>query len=65
MYEKINTPNCLPMNKPNTIPKGTLFNKVAKDKPSKETPALANANNGIIPKATYGLIACSSFINSE
>ena len=22
------------------------------DKPSKETPALANANNGIIPKAT-------------
>ena len=36
-----------------------------KDKPSKETPGLAKANNGIIPKATYGLNACSIFINKE
>ena len=27
--------------------------------------AFANANNGIIPKATYGLIACSIFISNE
>ena len=35
------------------------------DKPSKLTPALANANSGIIIKATYGLIACSIFTNKE
>ena len=33
--------------------------------PSKETPAFAKAKNGIIPKATYGLIACSILINKE
>ena len=33
--------------------------------PFNETPALANANKGIIPKATYGLIACSILIKSE
>ena len=37
------------MNSPNTIPRGTLSNNEAKDKPSKETPAFANANIGIIP----------------
>ena len=35
-----------------TIPKGTLSSKELSDKPSKETPALANANNGIIKNAT-------------
>ena len=35
------------------------------DKPSKETPAFAKAKRGIIPKATYGLIACSILINKE
>ena len=44
---------------------GYRINKEAKDKPSKDTPAFANANKGIIPKATYGLIACSIFINKE
>ena len=47
------------------MPKGTLFNKEANDKPSKITPAFANANNGIIQKATYGLIECSIFINKK
>ena len=47
------------------MPKGTLFSNDANDKPSRDTPAFANANKGIIPKATYGLIACSIFINKE
>ena len=33
--------------------------------PANETPALANANKGIIKNATYGLIACSSLINKH
>ena len=41
------------------------INKDPKDRPSKETPALAKANIGIIPKATYGDIACSNFNNNE
>ena len=61
----MNTPNCLPRNSPSTIPRGTLSNNEANDKPSKETPAFAKANSGIIPKATYGLIACSILINKE
>ena len=52
MYEKIKTPSCLPINNPNKIPNGTLFNKEPKVKPYRDTPALAKANNGIIPKAT-------------
>ena len=55
----------------NEVRQGKFFdieikdNNEAKDKPSRETPAFANANRGIIPKATYGLIACSIFINKE
>ena len=48
----MNTPNCLPTNNPNKMPNGTLFNKDPNDKPYKDTPAFAKANNGIIPKAT-------------
>ncbi len=59
------TPSCLPKNRPSTIPRGTLSSNDANDKPSRDTPALAKANKGIIPKATYGLIACSIFINKE
>ena len=44
---KIKTPNCLPINKP--IPNGTFSNKI-KDNPSKETPAFAKANKGILQK---------------
>ena len=40
-------------------------NNVAKVKPSRETPAFAKAKIGIIPKATYGEIACSSLISIE
>ena len=61
----MNTPNCFPTNKPNTIPSGTLSKREFKDRPSSDTPAFANANKGIIPKATYGLIACSTLINKE
>ena len=50
--EKIITPTCLPTNSPRRIPSGTGCNSDDKDKPSKETPALANANIGIIIKAT-------------
>ena len=64
-YEKIKTPNCFPTNKPKTIPNGTLSNNDEKDNPSKDTPAFAKAKIGIIPKATYGLIAWSIFINKE
>ena len=46
------TPTCLPMNNPKRIPNGTGSNKDDKDNPSKDTPALANANIGIIIKAT-------------
>ena len=63
--ENINTPSCFPTNKPNKIPKGTGFRKEFKLIPWSETPAFANANKGIIPKATYGLIECSILINSE
>ena len=51
-YEKTKTPNCLPRNKPKTIPNGTLSNNDEKDKPSKDTPAFAKAKIGIIPNAT-------------
>ena len=63
--EKNITPTCLPINSPSKIPSGTGCNNDDKDKPSNETPALANANIGIIMKATYGLIACSNLINKE
>ena len=63
--EKIITPTCFPINNPRRIPSGTGCNNDDKDKPSNETPALANANIGIIIKATYGLIACSILINKE
>ena len=36
---------------------------VAKETPSSTTPAFARANNGIIPKATYGDKKCSNFNN--
>ena len=65
MYEKTKTPNCLPTNNPSTIPSGTLSSSDPRDNPSNETPAFANANKGIIPNATYGLIACSILINNE
>ena len=41
------------------------MNKELKDKPSSETPAFAKANKGVIPNATYGLIACSIFMSNE
>ena len=47
------------------MPSGTGCNNDDRAKPSNETPALANANMGIIINATYGLIACSSLINKE
>ena len=59
------TPNCLPKNNPHKIPNGTGFIKVAILNPSRETPAFAKAKIGIIPKATYGEIACSSLISIE
>ena len=46
------TPTCLPTNNPKRIPNGTGSNKDDNDNPSKDTPALANANIGIIIKAT-------------
>ena len=52
MNEKIITPTCLPTNNPKRIPRGTGCNNDDSDKPSSETPALANANIGIIIKAT-------------
>ena len=52
IYEKTKTPNCLPTNNPKTIPNGTLLSNEDSDNPSNETPALANANSGIIPNAT-------------
>ena len=63
--ENIMTPTCLPINNPRRIPSGTGCNNDVSDKPCNETPALANANKGIIIKATYGLMACSSLINNE
>ena len=39
--------------------------RVEKVNPSKETPALANAKIGIIPKATYGERLCSNFNSKE
>ena len=47
-YENTNTPNCLPKNNPNKIPNGTGANRDDRDKPSRDTPALAKANKGII-----------------
>ena len=46
--EKTKTPICLPTNNPSNIPRGTGDNKELRLKPCKDTPALANANNGII-----------------
>ncbi len=52
MKETNITPTCLPTNSPKRIPNGTGSNNDDSDNPSKETPALANANIGIIIKAT-------------
>ena len=65
IYENIKTPSCLPIKSPNKIPSGTGKRRDENEIPSKETPAFANANSGIIPNATYGLIACSTFTNKE
>ena len=50
--ENKNTPNCFPKNRPSTIPSGTGKSRELKLTPSKETPALARANKGMIPNAT-------------
>ena len=42
-----------------------FIDKDEKDNPFNETPALANANKGIIPKATYGDKICSIFNSNE
>ena len=59
--EKANTPICFPKNRPHKIPRGTGLSKDDKLRPSNDTPALAKANIGIIPNATYGDIECSNF----
>ena len=41
------------------------IDKALKLTPSNETPALAKANNGIIPNATYFVIPCSSFNSKD
>ena len=64
-YENNITPNCLPKKSPTSIPRGTGSINDESESPLKETPALANANNGMIIKATYGLIECSIFISNE
>ena len=64
-YENNNTPICLPKKRPHKIPSGTGAIKLDNDNPSKFTPAFAKANNGIIMKATYGEIACSTFTSKE
>ena len=61
----MNTPICLPKKRPHTIPNGTGSNRIERPSPSKDTPALAKANIGIIPKATYGEIVCSTFNNID
>ena len=65
MYENKNTPICLPKNKPHKMPSGTGLRRELKLIPFKETPALAKAKSGIIPKATYGEIKCSNFNKSD
>ena len=47
-YEKINTPNCLPRNNPNTIPRGTLSSNEVKDKPSFGTEKINNLRVSLI-----------------
>ena len=47
------------------IPNGTGANRLDNDKPSKLTPAFANAKSGIIINATYGEIACSILTSNE
>ena len=46
--ENRNTPICFPKNSTNKIPNGTVESKEVSFNPSKETPALAKANRGII-----------------
>ncbi len=50
--EKNITPTCFPTNKPKSMPSGTGSINEDIVKPSKETPALAKANKGIIINAT-------------
>ena len=50
--EKNITPTCFPTNNPKSIPRGTGIINEDSVKPSKETPALAKANKGIIINAT-------------
>ena len=65
IYANRNTPICFPKNKPHKIPRGTGLSHDLKLIPSNETPALANAKRGIIPKATYGAIECSNFNSND
>ena len=51
-YDETITPTCLPINRPKRIPSGTGSSKLDKDNPIRDTPALANANIGIIKNAT-------------
>ena len=64
-YENTKTPTCFPINRPNSIPKGTGIKIVLKVIPSRFTPAFAKAKIGIIPKATYGDKRCSNFKSNE
>ena len=65
MNDRTKTPIFFPKNKPNTIPRGTGFNKVVSVNPFNDTPAFAKANSGIIPNATYGDSLCSNFNSKE
>ena len=65
MQARIKPMDPIAKNKPQSIPKGTGDNIVLIEIPLSVTPALAKANKGIIPKATYGDNICSNLSNSE
>ena len=56
---------CFPKNNPHKIPSGIGDISTPAEKFSRITPALAKANNGIIPKATNGDKECSNLKSNE
>jgi len=58
-------PSCLPRNSPAAMPSGSGSSRIAGDRPSNDTPALAKPKSGTIRNADQGCSACSSLWSGE
>ncbi|MMZ69759.1 hypothetical protein D1872_326600 [compost metagenome] len=61
----VKMPRGLPMKSPSMMPMGTGLSRSDRWIPSRETPALAKANNGSIRYALQGCSTCSRCLSGE